>query len=179
MAARGNKVGAVSTDYRPRWTPRDGRPEGRGLRGPLARGAGCAGGPGRQGARGSALSAARGAGRGPSPLASSLESGTRPAVSSGGRQKPDPAPGGHGGVEPEGLGHWDTPRGTNVDATVLTVALRRPALSVPPGCFLPILFFRGSGLLEGTGIRHQCVSRRADTCTQARGDPELRAGWMA
>lgn len=77
----------------------------------------------------------------------------------------------------EGHGHWDTPRGTNVDATVLTVALRRPALSVPPGCFLPILFFRGSGLLEGTGIRHQCVSRRA--VTQARGDPELRAGWMA
>lgn len=132
---------------------------------------------GREGARFQQPAAPGG---GPSPLASSSESGTRPAVSSGGRQKPDPAPGGHGGVEPEGLGHWDTPRGTNVDATVfLTVALRRPALSVPPGCFLPILFFRGSGLLEGTGIRHQCVSRRADTCTQARGDPELRAGWMA
>lgn len=168
MAARGNKVGAVSTDYRPRWTPRDGRPEGRGLRGPLARGAGCAGGPGRQGARGSKLSAARGGRR--RWLRHRKVGHGRPSHLAAERSQI---------LHHEGHGHWDTPRRTNVDATVLTVALRRPALSVPPGCSLPILFFRGSGLLEGTGIRHQCVSRRADTCTQARGDPEVRAGWMA
>lgn len=99
-----------------------------GLRGPLARGAGLRGRPWPPGG---APSPARGARRGPPPLASPSETGKGRIPSHLAAKRSQILRHlGHAGVEPEGLRHWGTPRGTDVDATVfLTVALCCPALS--------------------------------------------------